>query len=168
MSLSDTLRHLETTGFRDLAGARVTAAVPISERLVNELVAASLPPNLPVRDVSIRPEANNQLSVRIMPRTGWLPPMTVTLEIVQQPDFPRSPVLALQMKTKGGLLGLASTMLPIANMLPPGVRLEDKRILVDLHEIAAQRGFDHLLQHLTRLTVTSESGRIVLHLEAGA
>lgn len=166
MSLSDTLHHLEATGFRDLAGARVSAAVPISERLVNELVAASLPPNLPVRDVSIRPEANNQISLRITPRTGLLPPMTITLEIEQQPDLPGSPVLALRMKTMGGLFGLASAVLPIANMLPPGVRLDGKRILVDLHAIAAQRGVDHLLKHLTRLTVASETGRVVVHLEA--
>ena len=162
------LHHLQTTGFREIAGARISADLPLSERLINELVAASLPPNVAVREVSIRPEAGNQFSVRLTPRTSLLPPITLKLEIEQQPEFPRSPVLTLRMKTMGGLFGFASAALPIGNMLPPGVRLEAGRIMIDLRAMAAHQGAGALIQHVTQLTVASESGRVVVHLEAGA
>lgn len=166
-AFADILNHLQSTGFADIAGTRIAADVPLSERLINEFVAASLPPNVPIRGVAIKPEAGNRFSVRITPKAGLIPPITLKLEIEQQPDMPHSPVLALRMKTMGGLFGFASAALPIANMLPPGVRLQGERILVDLRAIAAQKGFADFIGYVTALRVTSEDGRVLLHLNAG-
>jgi hypothetical protein len=162
----EVLHRLQSTGFSDLAGARVSADVPIPEHLINEVVAAALPPNLPLREVSIRPEAGDQFSVRLTPRTAMLPPITVKLAIERQPDFPQSPVLVLRMKTMGGLFGFASAALPLGNMLPPGVRLDGERILVDLRAMTAQKGIADLLQYVRELRVTTEDGRVILHLNA--
>jgi len=160
------LNHLQSTGFRDVAGSRAGADIPISAGLINELVATSIPPNAPVREVSIRPEAGDQFSVRITPRASLLPPVTLKLQIERQPEFPSFPVLVLRMKTMGGLFGFASAALPIANFLPPGVRLEGERILVDLAGLAAERGFAEALPYIRRVEVHSEEGRVVLHLQA--
>ena len=165
-AFAEILNHLQSTGFTDIGGARVSAAIPLSERLINEFVAASLPPNVPVREVVIRPEAGDKFSVRLTPRTGMLPPITLKLDIEAQPDLPRSPVLVLRMKTMGGLFGFAAAALPIGNMLPPGVRLDGERILVDLQAMAAQRGFGDLLQYVRQLSITSEAGRVLVHLDA--
>ena len=163
---ADILTTLQSTGFRDLAGARMVADVPISARLINEAVAGSIPPSVPVREVVIRPEPNDQFSVRIAPRATLLPALTLKLAIERQPEFPASPVLVLRMKTMGGLFGFASAALPIATMLPPGVRLEGERILVDLAAMAAQRGFGPFLQFVRRMAVHSEEGRVVVIVEA--
>jgi len=163
----DILMTLQSTGFRDIAGSRMAADVPVSGRLINELVAASIPPNVPVREVLIRPEANDQFSVRIIPRATLLPALTLRLAIERQPDFPSFPVLVLRMQTMGGLFGFASAALPIATMLPPGVRLEGERILVDLAALVAQRGFAAHLQYIRRVAIHSEADRIVVHVEAG-
>lgn len=166
-AFTEILNHLQSTGFTDIAGTRIAADVPLSERLINEFVAASLPPTVPVREVSIRPEAGNRFSVRITPKAGLIPPLTLRLEIEQQPDMPHAPILALRMKTMGGLFGLATAALPIGSMLPPGVRLEGERILVDLRAIAAQKGFADFIRYVTALRVTSEDGRVLLHVNAG-
>jgi hypothetical protein len=70
------------------------------------------------------------------------------------------------MKTMGGLFGFATAALPIGSMLPPGVRLEGERILVDLAAMATQRGMGEALQYVRRLAVHSEDGRVILHIEA--
>ena len=160
------LNQLKASGFRDIAGAQVGADIPISAGLINEVVTASIPPNVPVREVSIRPEAGDQVSVRITPRASLLPPLTLKLEIERQPEFPSFPVLVMRMKTMGGLFGFASAALPIGKMLPPGVRLEGERILVDLAALAAQRGFAEVLPYVRRVAVHSEHGRVILHIEA--
>lgn len=162
----DILAALQSSGFRDVAGARMMADVPISARLINEIVGAAIPPNIPVREVAIRPEPHDQFSVRITPRASLLPAVTLRLEIERQPDFPSFPVLVMRMKTMGGLFGFASAALPIATMLPPGVRLDGERILVDLAALLAQRGLRDGLQYVRRVAVHSEDGRIILHLEA--
>ncbi|MDQ3419781.1 MAG: hypothetical protein M3541_13555 [Acidobacteriota bacterium] len=165
---ADILTTLQSNEFRDITGARMVADVPVSARLINEVVAAAIPPNVPVREVVIRPEANDQFSVRIMPRATFLPALTLRLAIERQPDFPSFPVLVMRMKTMGGLFGFASAALPIATMLPPGVRLEGERILVDLAALAAQRGFAGHLQYVRRLAIHSEDGRMIVHVEAAA
>lgn len=158
------LRQLTTTQFRDLAGARVTADIPVSERLLNELIATSIPAHAPVRNVAIQPETGDRFSVRIVPKMTLVPAITLRLLIEAQPRLPESPVLVLRMVTLGGLFGLASGA--IAGMLPPGVRLEGERILVNLREIAAQRGAAEAFEYLTELQVHADGGRLVVHVNA--
>ena len=165
IELLDLFQRLRASEFRDFSGTRVTAQVPISERLLNELIAASIPPTAPVRGVSIRPEAGNHFSLRIVAKAALIPAITLKLAVERQPDLPSSPVLVLRMVTLGGLFGLASGA--IAGMLPPGVTLQGERILVDLQTIAAQRGAAESFQYLTALQIDTEPGRVVLHVDAG-
>ena len=161
---SDILMHLRASGFRDIAGTRAAGTVPVSENLLNEIVAASLPPAAPVRSVSIHPETNGRFSVRIAPKAALMPAFTLKLVIEDQPRLPDSAVLVVRMATLSGLFGLAGGV--IGGMLPPGVRLDGERILVDLRTIAAQHGLAHLLDHVAQLAITTDDGRLVLHIEA--
>jgi len=160
--LSEILRHFQSTHFRDLAGTRVSVKVPLSERLINEFVATAIRPGGPVRDVAVHPLDGDAFSVRVAPRAALLPSVTLRLEIIGQPELPASPVLVLKMATMGGLFGMATAALPIANMLPRGVRLESDRILVDLRAIAAERGLSEMLGYVKRLRVNTVEGRVVL------
>ena len=164
-SFLEILRHLQTTGFRDLGGTRISGTVPVSERLINEIVASAVRTDGPVREVRIHPTPGNALSVRVVPRASLLPAITVRLEIERQPELPASPVLILRMATMGGLLGLAGAALPIAGMLPPGVGLEGDRIVVDVRAIAADRGAADVLKYVTGLQLHTEEGRAVLHVD---
>ena len=161
------LRHLQSTGFRDLAGADVTASVPISERLLNEFVAAALANNRHLREAHVHPETGNRFAVRVAPRAAMLPSLTIKLEIERQPELPQSPELVLRMATMGGLFGMATAALPIAQMLPAGVRLDGEHIHIDLRTLAAQAGAGDALAFLKQLRITTEDGRVILHLRAG-
>lgn len=162
--LNDILRQLKTTRFRDLAGSHVTAVVPVSESLVNGLIATSLPANAPVRSVSIHPGAADGFSVRIVPKAALIPPVTLKLTIESQPQLPGSPVLTLRMVTFAGFFGLAGGV--AAGLLPPGIRLEGERILVDLRALAAARGAGEVFDYLESLQVHTDEGRVVLHVDA--
>ncbi|MBA2302069.1 MAG: hypothetical protein H0W08_05495 [Acidobacteria bacterium] len=159
----DILQHLQTSQFRDISGTQIVATIPVSEGLVNMALSASLPPGAPVRSVAIHPEAGDRFSVRIVPRMSLLPAMTLRLLVEEQPRLPDSPVLVLRLVTLSGLFGLAGGA--IAGMLPPGVRLDGERILVDLRTIAAQHGQARVLDYLTKLHVGTEDGRVVVHVE---
>jgi hypothetical protein len=135
-SFTEILKHIRESGFRDLAGARISATVPVSERLIDELAAESLKQGGPIREVRVHPLPGNAFSVRLVPRAALLPSITVRVEIERQPELPSSPVLVLRIATMGGLIGLAASALPLAHRLPSGVRLDGDRILVDLHAMA--------------------------------
>jgi hypothetical protein len=164
-TVSDIIRQLQASRFHGLEGARVVATVPVAEGLINQLIAATLPPGAPVRSVAIQPEAGDRLSVRIVPKAAMLPAVTLKLVIEEQPRLPESAVLVLRMATLGGLFGLASGA--ISGMLPPGVRLDGERIRVDLETIAVEHGQMALIQYVTGLSVHSEAGRVILKVEAG-
>jgi hypothetical protein len=161
------LESLRASGFRDLTGARVSATIPVSERLLNELVAASLPRSGAVRDATVRPLGQGRIAVRVkLARPDFLPPITATLSIDRQPELPERPVLAFRVTGLPGLLAMAGPLLPIASMLPPGVRLEGDLLTLDLAALLAARGQRELLGYLDRLVVTSEHGRLVVAVDA--
>jgi hypothetical protein len=161
---SDLFLRLQASGFSDIAGARMSATVPVSEGLVNRIVALSLPPNAPIRGVTIQPETAGRFSVRIVPKATLLPAITLRLAIEEQPRLPESAVLVLRMATLGGLFGLAGGA--VSGLLPPGVMLDGDRIRVDLRALATQHRFSHLLDHVKQLQVSTDQGRLVLLVDA--
>ena len=159
------LRALRDTSFRELSGSTVSARIPASERLLNEVVASSLPRNGHVREVHLEPLAADAFSVRLSPHATFLPSITLRLQIDRQPELPADAVLGLRLTTMGALLGIAGAAFPLGKLLPPGVRLEGDRILVDLRALADRHGAGEYLNYVTRLRVNTEAARVVLTVE---
>jgi hypothetical protein len=163
--LTRILEQLRASGFADVKGARISLAIPIGERLLNDIVAASLPPSLPVRDLTVRPRSGNNLQVRArVAKLDFLPPVTVTLEIDQQPRLPDVP-LGLRLRSFPGLTSLAGSILS-PDKLPRGVRLEGDRLFVDVRELLDRAGYGDVAPLVERLHVASEEGRLLLEVDA--
>jgi hypothetical protein len=163
--LSRTLDRLRSSRFAELQGARLSATIPLPERLLNEIIAAVLPPAAPVRDVSVRPQPGNRLAVRArLAKVDFLPPFTVTLEIERQPQLPDGP-LVLRMLSLPGLIALAGSGLSAAASLPPGIRLDKDRLVIDLRTLLEQRGYGDVVPLVNTLRVTTEEGRVLLNVE---
>jgi hypothetical protein len=166
-TIAHVLDKLRASRLADLAGARVTASIPLGERLLNDIVAASLPRSGVLREATIHPLDDNRLGVHVkVERPAFLPPITITLVIERQPDFPQSPRLVFRVIGLAGWLALATPLLPIDRMLPPGVRLESDLLTVDLAALLAQHGYAEWLRNVDRLVVKSERGRLLIDLEA--
>ena len=145
----------------------MAAVVPVSERLLNQVVGSALPPTLPVRDLHISPQRGDRLIVRArLARVDFLPPVNITVVIERQPELPDGP-LVLRMMTFPGLISLIGAALPIATMLPPGVRIERDRIFVDVRAVAERQGFGDLLPLFAGLRVTTDDGKLILEVEVG-
>ena len=164
-ALQRAIEQLRATRFAELTGARLSLSVPVGERLLNELVAAVLPPNLPVRDVTIRPRASNTLQVRArVAKLDFLPPVTLTLDIDQQPRVPDTP-LGLRLRTVPGLAALAGPLLA-QKSLPPGLRLDGDRLFVDVAQLLDRAGLADLGPLIERLHVATEEGRLIVEIDA--
>ena len=69
-----------------------------------------------------------------------MPPLTVHVAVDQQPRFPASPFLVLRWSFLAGLGAIASKFVgALERKLPPGIRLDGDRIVVDIAAIARPR-----------------------------
>jgi hypothetical protein len=164
--LADILLHQEAAGFPGIAGAHVAAFIPVSASLLNEVLARALPSSAPVSDVHIEPQAGNALRVHLrIARAPIIPPLTITLLIERQPQLPDSPVLVLRLASSG-LTVLARAANRFLEALPPGVRMENDLILVDIAELLRQRGALIWLQYVRELEITTAPGAVLLSVRA--
>ena len=163
--LQRALEQLRATRFADIKGARLSLSIPIAERLLDELVGAVLPPNLPVREVTVRPRASNTLQVRArVAKLDFLPPVTLTFDIDQQPRVPDIP-LGLRLRTVPGLAALAGPMLA-QKALPPGLRLDGDRLFIDVAQLLERAGLADLVPLIERLHVSTEEGQLLVEIDA--
>jgi len=152
--------------FSDFAGAQAVVTLPISDRLLNEALTEALPPSAPVRDLQLASLAGNRMRVRFKVGSAtFLPAINLTLVIERQPELPRSPFLVLRMEM-GGLLSLAGPALRFLDALPPGIRVDQDRIFVDLAKLLAERGLSELLDFAEELNVTTIDGALVVGIRA--
>ena len=166
--IRDLLDRLQRSRFDDLRGAQASARVPIAERLLNEVIHHSLPPGGAVKDARVRPRAGNKIDIQVkLARPAFLPPLNFTAVIERQPDLPRSPEIVLRLSSLPGVMSLAGGAAAFFNVLPPGVRMEGERVLIDIAELARQHGQAEALDYVRRLQVTTTDGVVVLEIELG-
>ena len=158
------LRRQLDNGFADLRGAEAAITLPVSERLLNELVAEALPASAPVRDLQIAPEADDRFSVRLrIGSSPLIPQLKIALSIERQPELPTSPVVVLKMES-AGIMALAGPVLRVLNALPTGITVHEDRIHIDLRALADRRGLASFLDYLSELRINTLPGALVVTL----
>lgn len=161
-NLQQLILNQRLAGFPDLKGGRLAAFLPISDRLLNEIIAAELPANAPVSGVSLQSMPGNQIAIRArLARAPMLPPIKLTFTIVQQPVMRGNPVLVLKLGSSP-LNMLAGPALKLVDVLPPGIRADGDRVSVDLFELLARREMEWVLGHVVDLEVTTEAGAVLV------
>jgi hypothetical protein len=153
-----------------IAGASVSAEIPMAEDLVNRLIAERLrAAEGPVAAVRLRLRADRRVDAFVTLRApAFLPEVRAEIDIVGQPRLPDRPVLTLRWALPGlGLLArLASPVVALANALPPGIDLRGDRIDVRLDVLLASQGLADLVRYLTRVEVDTRPGAVVVRLGA--
>jgi len=156
------LREQQSDDFPDLAGAEAFATIPISDGLITRAIVQRLPPSAPIREFEVRAHAGDQFTVRVrLTKPALLPPVQLRLAIEQQPDLPTSPILVLRVVSQG-LAGLAVNALKFVDVLPPGVRFDGRRFIVNLATILERYNAVQALSYATDLSVTTVDGRFVV------
>jgi hypothetical protein len=161
------LMRQQAARFEDLRGAEVSATVPISERLLNEIVQESLPRSIPLRDLHVSPQAGDRFLVRArLGSSALLPPLKLSVLVDRQPDLPASPILVLKLEM-GGLAAIAGPALRFLAALPPGIHVEHDRIHVDIAKLLEQRGLADYLAYIQRLEVHTADGAVLATVRGG-
>jgi hypothetical protein len=153
----------QAANFPGLSGSEIQGTLRISADLLNEAIAANLAAAAPLRELTVQPRGGNRLDVRVkLAKPAFLPTLSLTLLIEHQPQLPADPVLVMKLSGAAGIIGLAAPAITSFGVLPPGVRLDGDRVLIDLRTLLQRYGQAALLDHAEQLQVTTEEGRLVL------
>ncbi len=164
------VRQLLGPRFEELAGAHLGGEIPLTNNLLNRIVADALraKPDGPVESAEIR-VTYGELSARLrLRRPAFAPAITIAARIERQPELPDSPVLVLQWRLPGfgALAALAGPFVAIFNAAPPGVRIDGDRVFIDLARLLEERGARDLLRHLRVLNLDPRDGALLVRFEA--
>jgi hypothetical protein len=152
----------------DLDGTAVQGEVPLSNGVVNRLIADQLSRrSTPVASVQVDGGEADSAAILVVPKARLVPPIRVRIRIEQQPEFPQDPVLRLRwsMPSAGPLALLAGPALALFGTLPPGVRLDGDRLAIDLGELLASRGLGALAGCIRSLRVHTRPGGFLLRFD---
>jgi hypothetical protein len=158
-------RQLEA-GFADLRGSNAAITVPISERLLNDILIEILPSSGAVRNLHVTPKAGDrfQIRARLGPSTR-IPAIRVHVAIDRQPGLP-SAVLVLRLETAGIML-LAGPLLRLMNALPDGVVVKGDRIHIDLRTALDRYHLGQYLDYVNELRINTVDSGVVLTVRGG-
>ena len=161
------VRQLLGPRLEELAGAHGSGEIPVSERLLNRLVADRLGPEAPIESAEIR-VSYGEVSARLrLRRPAFAPKITVTARVERQPELPGSPVLVLRWRLPGlgALAALAGPVMTMFSAAPPGVRVEGDRVFLDLARLLEDRGLRELLEHIVLLHLEPQDGALLIRFE---
>jgi hypothetical protein len=166
--LESLLTRQQRLRFAGLAGSEADATIRLTGGLVNEVIAAHLPRDGPLRSVTVRSYAGNRLDISLaLTKLAFLPAIPLTVAIEEQPHLPADATLTFRVSGGiGNLMKLAGPALGVDGRLPAGVRLEGDRLRVDVRTLLEQRGQAAVLEFVRDLRVTTEDRRLVVRLKA--
>jgi hypothetical protein len=157
---------LSNIPFADLAGSHVSARIPVSRALLNRLVADALAGRrIPVRSVDIQPRAGDRFDAVVTMSWPFVPALTVSFVVEQQPGFPASPQLVLRYSFLGAVGAFASRLVGALDRLPDGVRLDADRLLLDIPALAAGSPAAMMMGYVKALELHTLDDRAVIDLE---
>jgi len=164
-----TLRAQRDAGFADLAGAEASMILPVSDRLINRIIAERLPRGGVVSAVDVEALADNQFSVRVrLGSSALLPPIRVGLAIDRQPDLPAFPVIGLRIVSPG-IAALAGALVArCLRGLPAWLEFDGARLSINLQAAAVSVGAAEAFGYLRSLVLTTAPGRVIVSIRASA
>jgi hypothetical protein len=164
------LRALAGSNLEELRGATVAAELPLTDAVVNRLIAERLAaaPG-PVSAVQVDALDDDTFSAQVSLRAKMIPTIRVVARIEEQPE-PQRPELGVRwsMPGIGPLRLLAGQALSFLKALPRGLRTEDDRLLVDVAELLRAQGLADLLPFISKVRVHTRRGAFIVTLELRA
>ena len=164
----DRLRGLLGARFEELTGGHLTGELPLTDTLVNRVIADRLGSSTHVTAAHVHARDGDALDVHLTLRgVPLVSSVPVRLRITRQPVLPAAPALEMEWSVAGlgSLARIAGPFITRMATLPPGVRIDRDRIAVNLEDVLEAQGLGDVLRLITRLEVHTRDGRILLRFE---
>ncbi len=156
--MEEIFRKIIENDFSDVAGLTVDACVPMSQSLINEIIAVILQGDKAIQSCQVSIHEQNQVSVRLK-TSLWPWPLDLKLKLDKSVDFASfsSPKMRLWLANHRLLGSLGSFF----NALPKWAKLYGNQIVIDLDSFARTPQQKRLLKLIKSVEVETEEGKAV-------
>jgi hypothetical protein len=165
------IRRLFGPRLEELAGAQIHGEIPVSEAVLNALIAERLQASdTPVESAEVQVRVEGELFVRVrLRRPSFAPAVMIGLRIERQPDLPRSAVLGLRwwLPGLGALAAFAAPALSFLKAGPPWLLMEREHLLVDVARLLRDQGAEDVLPYMAALRFATRDGALLIRFELG-
>ncbi len=149
-------QRLIDTSFSELSGLEINASVPIPERLVNEIIAASLIGNKNLEYCRVSIGGQNRVTADIKsPLWPW--PFHLKLKLFREVDFSGSPKVRAFLENNV-LLGKLGALF---KALPPGIVLYEDQISVEIEAFLQTPEQKRSLRLVKAVEISTKAGTII-------
>jgi hypothetical protein len=154
---------------RQLAGARISVEIPISESRLNQWLGDWVRRSSGTFEkVQVHLRSGGEIDVRLTFRHLRLAPaVTIHARIVEQPRLPESPVFALRwsLPGTGRLAAFVGPAIPFFVAPPPGIMVNGDRVMVDVAQLLRQHGCGDLFTNVTALYLDTGDATMMVNFQ---
>ncbi|HJR81907.1 MAG TPA: hypothetical protein VJ821_17675 [Anaerolineales bacterium] len=143
--------------FSDVKGLTADVSIPVSQQLVNEVIATALKGNRNIDDCQVSIGGQNRVSVKL--KTTLFPwPLDLKLKLFREIDLTRSPRIRASLENNLFLGKLGSFF----NVLPEGIKLYGDQVVVDVGSFLRTPEQKRFLALIKSAQVNTEEGKVIL------
>ncbi len=160
--MNTVLQRLLSNDLADLRGASIRATIPIPETFLNEAANEQVRARRGrIKQFDIQVGTDNYLQIGVQvsvgPFTKWFRPEVI---VSAEP-----PVILVTVASSeyGGLMWLAELF--AKELLPQGVRISGRQVILDLRETPNLAPYRNLLGYVKALRISTRRGTVVIVLE---
>ena len=164
MNIPQLVRERLGVDLQEVAGARLSGEIPLSDAAVNRLIGERLQNHPQIAAVRLQAQENDVVAVQAIPRMRLMPPMRILARVERQPQLPHDPTLILRwsLPAAGPLALFAAPVLSYFKALPPGISMDGDRIAVDIRTLLRGRDMEDALAFIRDLVVHTRPGAFVV------
>ena len=152
-------RRLIDNNFSELPGIEGNASVPVPERLVNEIIVASLRGNKNIEYCRVSIGIQNRVTAKIKTPV-WPWPLDLKLKLFRDVDFSGSPKVRAFLENNV-LLGRLGALF---KALPEGILLYKDQVSVDVGAFL-QPDQKRYLKYVKSVEISTEAGTIIFDIK---
>lgn len=157
----DTLLRERQAGFPDLVGSRLSARIPLRERVLNAIVGRFVARQSTVETVELVLLPANRLHVTATMRVlGFRKSVRLPLHIQPMIDATTGWEGGVAFAERSLMSTLLSTAAPFVRALPPGITVTDSGVVVQLPQLLDRFGAGDLMPHLKGVMFETEAGTL--------
>ncbi len=148
--------------FADIAGLTANASIPMSESLINEILAVAIQGDKTVQACQLSIHEQNQISVRLKTNL-WPWSLNLRLKLDKSVDFESlsSPKMRLWLENHRWLGSLGSFL----NALPHWAKLYGSQLVIDLACFLHTPEQKRLLSLIKSVEISTEEGKAIFDIE---